>query len=177
MSSNKKTLKVNHLTEIGRVVTTWAVVDYSLMALASDLTSGTHVDSRDEIDDNASVIPYAGMGTRTLVGLILSLIQVRHKDEELIAEWLKLSKKINQAKGQRDIIAHCIWAPGTTSEHIKPTGFKSVGGLKGLKDEELHVNALTDRATYNILLSQKVWDWRYRLNYLDPPSQEELIEN
>lgn len=175
MPADMKILKVSHLTEIGRVVTTWAIVDYALVALAADLTLGVHVDHREDADDNAAVIPYAGMGTRAVVGLIQSLLQVRHVDQALMKDWVKLGKKINEAKAQRDIIAHCVWAAGSTPEHIKPTGFKTVGGLKGLRNEELHISDLTDRAAYNLALTRMVWGWRYRLNYLDSPS-EELVE-
>ena len=175
MPADMKILKVSHLTEIGRVVATWAMVDYALVALAADLTLGVHVNHREDADDNAGVIPYAGMGTRPVVGLIQSLLQVRHADEALTKEWVKLAKKINEAKAQRDIIAHCVWAAGSTPEHIKPTGFKTVGGLKALRNEELRVSDLTDRASYNMALTRMIWGWRYRLNYLDPPSAE-LVE-
>ena len=50
-----------------------------------------------------------------------------------------------------------------------------MGGLKALRDEELRVSDLTDRAAYNLALAQMVWGWRYRLKYLGAPSGQ-LVE-
>lgn len=171
-----RNMSVNYLTEIGRVITTWAIVDYALMALAADLTLGQPVNAREDEDDSAGVIPYAGMGTRAMVGLIQSLIQVRHQDKGLVEDWKKLGKKINDAKAQRDIIAHCVWGPGSSPDHMMPGGFKTVGGLKGLRDEQIHVSDLTHRAAFNIILSQSVWGWRIKLGYIEAPTEEELAD-
>ena len=130
MPPDMKILTVNYLTEIGRVVTTWAIVDYAMVALAGDLTMGVHVDYRDDADDSAAVIPYAGMGTRAVVGLIQSLLEVRHGDEALTKEWVKLAKKINEAKAQRDIIAHCVWAADPRRNTSSPQASRRWGDLR-----------------------------------------------
>ncbi len=52
---------------------------------------------------------------------------------------------------------------------------KTVGGLKGIKNEQLHVNDLTDRAALNIQLSQMIWAWRITLGYLDASMTEDFV--
>jgi hypothetical protein len=167
-------LSTNHLTEIGRVITSWAIVDHALQALCADLTVGRHVDERTDDDDSVALIPFAGMSTRAMVGLIRSMLQVRHSERE--SEFVKLGKAITEAKAQRDIIAHCTWSAGDAPEKIRPHGYKTVGGLKGIQNEQLTINDMADRSLLNMQLASKVWAWRIRLGYLDAPAIEELAD-
>jgi hypothetical protein len=164
----------SHLSEIGRVITTWSAVDFSLQNLAADLTLGRHVDERDDKDDKAALVPFIGMGTRAMVGLIQALLEIRHPGK--VGEWKKFGKTVAEGKAQRDIMAHCIWIAGDTPDKIKPMGMKSVGGLRAIKDEQLLLSDLTDRAAFNIRLSSMIWGWRIRLGYLDAPTEEEMKE-
>jgi hypothetical protein len=172
MSDVSKGLSTNHLTEIGRVITSWAIVDHSLQWLAADLTLGKHVDQRTDTDDTAALVPFAGMGTRAMVGLIRSLLQLRHPAEE--EAWLKLGRQIEEAKAQRDIIAHCTWSKGDTPDTVRPHGIKTVGGLKGIRNEQISINDLADRSLLNIALASSVWGWRIRLGYLDAPIEADI---
>jgi len=117
-----------HLAAIGLVVVEWAALE-GLMQMA---LCNLMMNDIEWLEKNPGpLILTTGMGAQVMIGLLKSFIQFRSPDDAEAFE--KLMKKINKAKGHRDIVAHSTWEKGPAPGLVEPQGHKTVGQLKTLE--------------------------------------------
>jgi hypothetical protein len=112
------------------VIVAWSVLERTLRLVAYALTADTPID---ENGDRTAAVVFEGMATRTLVGIMHSLIAMRHPADVRFAK--VVGDRIMKAKTHRDLLAHSIFQAGEKEGTLHPLSIKTVGGLKQAKGE------------------------------------------
>lgn len=119
-------LTERHFAEIGRVIVSWSMFEHILKMMAYSLTADSPVD---EAGDRTAAVVFQGMEGRVLVGILVSLIQMRFSDKA-VADFRKFAARVLAAKKHRDLLSHALFEPGQKPDGVRPILVKTVGGLK-----------------------------------------------